>query len=380
MTVQRQQIQPRHDLLQSFLSAHPSIQFIRYNWVSPSGLLYCRNVTVQHALFLCSSGKALKIGPIAHILRPSKADVCFEKDIPIVGIDYLYPDFESLRIIPWTKNADGKLTEAWVWCDVFEEDRWDFERCGRKVLEKVLSTAKEQDITFQLGFEVEFTLFTKEADGELKKLDNVGGAFNPSAYRRPEVLSYLQEVSIALLEAGIQVYQFHSEGGQALFEISTGPLSPIQSVDALYFTRECIQAIAMKYGWIATSYPHSSVGLHHHLSIEGPKGKGEDQQRFLEGVLDKMTALCAFSMPTVDSYKRVFEFSANMGAYIGYGTENRETPVRKIRDGYWEYRNADSTANSYLAVAFSHSRRTRWDRGRWLFEVFRLSTLDSSDF
>jgi glutamine synthetase len=39
------------------------------------------------------------------------------------------------------------------------------------------------------------------------------------------------------------------------------------------------------------------------------------------------------------------------GTLVGCGTQNRYLPVRKIRDGHWELRFADATANFYLFLA-----------------------------
>jgi glutamine synthetase len=54
-------------------------------------------------------------------------------------------------------------------------------------------------------------------------------------------------------------------------------------------------------------------------------------------------------MPSISSYRRCGDFQA--GTKVSWGTQNRQTPVRKLGDGYWEVRCADATANMYLAVA-----------------------------
>lgn len=67
--------------------------------------------------------------------------------------------------------------------------------------------------------------------------------------------------------------------------------------------------------------------------------------KFLAGILKHMGALCSFGMANFDGYVRTVKDAA--GAWIGFGTENRDFPVRKISDQHWEFRMMDSTSNSY---------------------------------
>lgn len=59
--------------------------------------------------------------------------------------------------------------------------------------------------------------------------------------------------------------------------------------------------------------------------------------------------VCAFSLPYEISYCRVKKLEA--GDAVGWGTENRGAPVRKIKQGHWEIRFVDATSNIYLTVA-----------------------------
>ncbi len=54
-------------------------------------------------------------------------------------------------------------------------------------------------------------------------------------------------------------------------------------------------------------------------------------------------------MANYDSYVR--SVSDATGAWIGFGTQNRDLPVWKIGDRHWELRMMDGTANPYLFVA-----------------------------
>ncbi|GAB1216431.1 hypothetical protein ATERTT37_005646 [Aspergillus terreus] len=55
-------------------------------------------------------------------------------------------------------------------------------------------------------------------------------------------------------------------------------------------------------------------------------------------------------------YKRVTDRKSEAGCWIGWGTENRDFPIRKVKKGHWEIRCCDATANMYLVVAaFIHA-------------------------
>ena len=53
----------------------------------------------------------------------------------------------------------------------------------------------------------------------------------------------------------------------------------------------------------------------------------------------------------MESYERVNDFGSESGAYVAWGTENRDVPIRKIRTGHWEIRCCDGAANMYLVLA-----------------------------
>jgi glutamine synthetase len=84
-----------------------------------------------------------------------------------------------------------------------------------------------------------------------------------------------------------------------------------------------------------------------HLSLS--RGDTRLSESFLAGIMAKMRPLCAFGMANFDSYVRVCPDA--VGLFVGWGTENRDLPVRKVSERHWEFRFLDSTANPYLFLA-----------------------------
>jgi glutamine synthetase len=69
-------------------------------------------------------------------------------------------------------------------------------------------------------------------------------------------------------------------------------------------------------------------GIHLHMSVD--KLARSHTDNFLAGILSHMRSLCAFRMANFDGYVRTTKDAA--GAWVGFGTENRDLPVRKISE------------------------------------------------
>jgi glutamine synthetase len=76
---------------------------------------------------------------------------------------------------------------------------------------------------------------------------------------------------------------------------------------------------------------------------------------FIAGILDHLPALCAVTIPSKTSYRRIQpHFWA--GAFRAWGCQNREAAVRVCKDkqgtraSRFEYKTADATANPCIAL------------------------------
>lgn len=83
------------------------------------------------------------------------------------------------------------------------------------------------------------------------------GSWSSSLALRSDSLGkkIVEEIYDVLTGSGIEVQQFHAESAPSQYEIVTGPLPPVEAVDALVFTRDTIYNIAAKHGARATLYP-----------------------------------------------------------------------------------------------------------------------------
>ncbi len=261
------------------------------------------------------------------------------------GLDQLHPDWNSLRLCSYCPG------HAIVMCFVSRDGpQANFDHCPRTLLVEVLRKAGiAHGIQILTGFELEF--FLMDAETQDCPIQNVGG-WSTSAGLRGNALLVLEEIAHALEESGIVVRQYHTEGPRGQFEISLGPLEALESVDAYVYAREATNTICANHGIKATFCPKPlrdiySLGEHVHISINPCNG----EEHFLAGMLKRLPALCAFGMPSIDSYFRIRDYMNSAGTWVGWGTENKDVPVRKVDAGHWELRFTDGTANMYLTLA-----------------------------
>ncbi|KAL1985617.1 hypothetical protein VTN96DRAFT_7597 [Rasamsonia emersonii] len=218
----------------------------------------------------------------------------------------------------------------------------EFRLCPRSRLQEIIRSAKEQhDIDFLVGTEIEF--YIVDGDQSVQMVPNPSSA----ASLRNRFLPIVEEIVDCLINAGIAVHQFHSEGSPGLFEISLEPLPPVEAVDAVVYGQETIKTVCANHGLRGTMFPKPfeklfTAGLHYHLSIS----RVDKQESFLAGLLGSWASLAAFCMPNYDSYTRV-----TRGQDVFWGYENRTAMIRKVSDGHWELRAPDGTSNPHLTLA-----------------------------
>jgi glutamine synthetase len=340
-----------------FFDENPQIGFLNYYWVDMSGVLRVRISPKTHALKLANEMRPLKVGTWALMGLGDLSTMPFRPG----SSSYLWPDWRSLRLV--------RPGHASVFCNVAEDPSAyielglnnPYQLCPRSVLLSILERARVEDnLSFKLGFELEFYLMS---DADLKTaVEDSSPSYchlSTASAMHDERAACVEACVSVLHDAGIEVEQFHAETGRHMYEISIVPLQALVGADTCNQAREIVKRTATKRGFHATFLPKPflnshSVGQHIHLSIheEGDAMETENSRRqnwFLAGILHRLPLLCVFGMPSVQSYERYNLFA--LAPWVSWGTENKDAPIRKIKDGHWEFRTVDGTANVYLVVA-----------------------------
>ncbi|CAO2647166.1 Nn.00g080880.m01.CDS01 [Neocucurbitaria sp. VM-36] len=326
-----------------------SIKFVRFQYIDYSGILRCRILTAAFCLDQDKHVKFVGTGPAA--LYASYVDGT--DTTPVAAACRLVPDWSSFQVCTYAAR------HASVMCHIFETlNSFGFKRCPRTCLSKVLQIAEEElHCTFLGGYEVEVVFMDKSKSPYEPVKNVVEWSLMEGLRGRP--VEILEEIADCLEAANISVQQLHTEGSQGLFEITTGPLKLMQATDALIFTHETIKTICDKHGLVATCFPKPSaakglVGQHLHLSIQSTGDSPIQQMNvdsYVAGILKHLRAICAFALPSHDSYTRVQDRRGTNGTWVTWGTEFRDVPLRKIESTHWEIRCIDGTANMYLTIA-----------------------------
>jgi glutamine synthetase len=249
---------------------------------------------------------------------------------------------------------------------------------------------------FRIGPEFEFHVFNHVSYSTMSyntrfKVDTEPGEWNTgneemnlgyklgknNGYHAAPPLDKLQDFRSRLCllfeQAGIAVKYHHHEvsgSGQIEIEVEFGGLR--EMADKTMLSKYIIKNSAIRENKTATFMPKPIYGeagnglhVHMHLFKEGkplfydPNGYSqlsETAHFFIGGLLKHAKALCAFTNPSTNSYKRLIP-GYEAPVTIGYATSNRSSVIRipayakAPEQKRFELRNPDGTCNPYYAYS-----------------------------
>ncbi len=314
---------------------------------------------------------------------------------PIHASDMLViPDATTAKIDPFFKVPTLVLIGDIVDPITREPYTRDPRNIARKA-ENYLKSTGIGDVAY-IGPEAEFFIFDdirfeSSRRGAFYEIDSIEGTWNTGREEGPN-LGYKprhkegyfpvppmdkfqdlrSEMLITLEELCIQVEAQHHEvatAGQAEIDMRFKPL--LQMADQLMWFKYVLKNVAYRNGHTVTFMPKplfedNGTGMHTHISIwkndqplfAGDKYAGVSQEALyaIGGILTHCRALCAFSNPTTNSYKRLvpgFEAPVN----LAYSSRNRSAAVRipmystSPKAKRIEFRTPDPSCNGYLAFS-----------------------------
>jgi glutamine synthetase len=273
-----------------------------------------------------------------------------------------------------------------------------YTRDPRNIAQKAEAFLKSTGIgdVAYFGPEAEFFIFDdvrfdSGRNGAFYELDSIEGVWNTGrdegpnlAYKPRHKEGYFPvppmdkfqdlrtEMLLTLENLGIDVECQHHEvatAGQAEIDMRFKPL--LQMGDQLVWFKYVLKNVACRHGHTVTFMPKplfedNGTGMHTHISIwkggtplfAGDKYAGVSQEALyaIGGILKHCKALCAFTNPTTNSYKRLvpgFEAPVN----LAYSSRNRSAAVRipmysaSPKAKRIEFRTPDPSCNGYLAFS-----------------------------
>lgn len=325
-------------------------KFLRIYWNDMTATPRMRSVPMRRIISMIRNGEELSFGV-------TKASMGLNQlDIPAAGIspsgEYrLHPDLDTLRPGP----RKGQLVARG---DFKEKDGSPVALCPRTLLKRTLDFAKGKGLTFTLGFEIELILMRRK-DGDFETLDTDGHAWSVGrAMEHDATIEVIEPAIAALDDAGVYIDIMHPESAPGQYEIVLPKAPALEAVDTLLYARDVISAAATAKGYRMTLHPKpfpmaGGTGAHVHISIASPWGDSGARvyESFYAGVLAHLRAISAFTYSSMASYERVADGTWSGGTYVAWGTQNRETPLRKVEGSHWELKCMDGIANPYLALS-----------------------------
>ena len=314
---------------------------------------------------------------------------------PINASDMLMvPDASTAKIDPFYANPTLSLV-----CSVFDPiTKQPYSRDPRHIAKKAEAYLKQTGIadTSYMGPEAEFFIFDEvryESAGNRASymVDSDIGFWNTNREEFPNLGYKIRhkggyvpvppadahqdlrtEMVLALEDLGIPVERQHMEvasGGQAEIDIRYDSL--LSQADKLCWFKYVIKNVARRNGKTATFMPKpifgdNGNGMHVHMSLwkagqplfagEQYAGLSELALHFIAGILKHAPALCAFTNPSTNSYRRLvpgYEAPVN----LAYSARNRSASIRipmyssSPKAKRLELRSPDPSCNPYLAFA-----------------------------
>ncbi len=314
---------------------------------------------------------------------------------PIHASDMLViPDPETAKMDPFYAAPTLVLI-----CDIVDPmTREPYSRDPRNIARKAetyLNSTGVGDVAF-IGPEAEFFIFDdirfeSTRFGAFYEIDSVEGAWNTGRDEGPNLgykprhkegyfpvppMDKFQdlrtEMVLTLESLGIEVEAQHHEvatAGQSEIDMRFKPL--LQMADQLMWFKYVLKNVAYRNNHTVTFMPKplfedNGTGMHTHISIwkedqplfAGDKYAGISQLALhaMGGILKHCRALCAFTNPTTNSYKRLvpgFEAPVN----LAYSSRNRSAALRipmystSPKTKRIEFRTPDPSCNGYLAFS-----------------------------
>jgi glutamine synthetase len=342
-----------NQVFDSFMKENPDVRFVYVQWLDYMATIRARVVPIKEFTRMIREGDRIGIsqGNTGTLQNDTLTSI-----VNTTGQIYVEPDLRSLRR---THNKDP-LPSATVLSYWRSESGAPLPSCPRTSLETLINALQyTHSTTLLVGFEIEVTFLSRNTNTHPKApqqetflpltTTHAWGTMTPEQWLQ---FPFLAEIVTALDAMDIEIQQFHAESGPGQFEFILPPHPPLLAIDTLVQARQVIAQIAALHGYRATLHPKpfesTGTAAHAHISLHPPD---HDMAFFVGGVLKHLPAICAFSMPDTSSYGRVVDDAWTGGTWVAWGTQNREVPLRRIKDGRWEIRCADGLANMYFAMA-----------------------------
>lgn len=304
----------------------------------------------------------------------------------------MIPDPETVIMDPFTKHPTVSFM-----CDIYDgETQQPYTRDPRFVARKATQRIQDSGIAeyVSIGPEIEFYLFKQasysigNANKAFYEVDSNEGSWSTGS---SDSLGYIARAKegyfpappfdklldirsdmIKLMDAvGLNVECAHHEvgsGGQCEIDFQFDGL--LRTADKVAVYKYIVRNVAYQHNLTATFLPKplygdNGNGMHQHYSLhkkdgtnifagDHETGLSQTALYFIGGIIHHSAALCSFTNPTTNSYKRLIP-GYEAPIYCVYSARNRSAfiriPCSSPKGRRIEFRTPDPTCNPYLAFS-----------------------------
>lgn len=331
------------------------VRFVRILWCDHANIIRAKATHIDYDKGLA---EGVAIAAAQQGLPVMYDAIVHESGLGPVGEAQLVPAWETLTVLPYCPSHAQVIGDMMV-------GGQPWEHCPRNFLKVQLAQLASYGLTLKAAFENEFFLLRRHGE-ELIPADSTIYAMTQAMNQHAALID---EFADSLIAQGISVDYCYPESGPGQLEVSIGYGEALRAADHQVIFRETARGVALRHGLVASFLPkiiESAAGSGCHLNLSlwrdghnitgarQPTGLSAEAQAFIAGILSHLPALCALTLASTNSYRRIRpHFWA--GAFRSWGYANREASVRVTPDAHgqarrFEVKTVDATANPYLAL------------------------------
>lgn len=354
------------------------ISFVRVLWCDNANVIRAK---APHLRTVARSGGAVGISAAQQALPVMYDSVVPDSGLGPIGEVQLVPDWSTLHTLPYLPGYAQVIGDMRV-----KDQPW--EHCPRDFLKRQIARLAARGLTVQAAFENEFFLLRPGKSGDTGSSVGNGMGMVPSdntvfaaAHAMNATGGVILEIAAALAAQGLEVESYYPESGPGQHELPVRYRDALTAADQQLVYRETVRGVAARHGLVASFLPKvvadkAGSGCHLNLSLwRGGEnvtgvaatgldalgtalersGLGSETEAFIAGLLEHLRALCALTIPSPNSYRRIRPHFW-VGAFTAWGIDNREAAIRVFKGGTdappkrFEIKCVDATANPYLAL------------------------------
>ena len=338
------------------------LRLVRFLWSGNDGTIRAKSSARDGLRDRLTSGIGLTQGMYAMNVLDQLQPI---EGMGPVGEVRLVPALDTFRALPYAPAVGAVLV------DQATPAGEPAPACPRGFLRRMTARLAERGTVLRAAFENEFSLAIEVEDGWAP----IDESLCFSTIGATAAQDYVADLADALDAQDIALAQYYPELGHGQQEVSVAHAPALRAADEQVLVRETIRAVATAHGLVASLAPKpwpdaAGNGAHVHCSLwdadgernrfhdaSAPDGLSAEARGFVAGLLEHLPGLCGLTAPSFGSYRRLRP-AMWAGAYVCWGPDNREAPVRvpstfrhaPEASTNLELKPVDASANPYVAL------------------------------